>query len=248
MVCFNSKHLLLFAGYGPPPTDIQPGAVFTRDTLYTDGRGWTNELHLFDLDTGMYCLSVEVLLIFMSRFMPLASGGYSAVEHYRTNLDDVITNRLCIVNVCRIIIIIFPIWCNKSESSFVSYVNSWINLWPLLFFVLLQVSCHLLKWLAPDHLPVLHSQSPVLNQTGRCCLEDISQNVDVSTTYICLTWTQRYRCSYYDRVHVECHSNWSNSPLTPSQVVSPRRFWHGGCPPLTPQLGYKIITVTIMYM
>ena len=53
MVCFNSKHLLLFAGYGPPPTDIQPGAVFTRDTLYTDGRGWTNELHHFDLDTGM---------------------------------------------------------------------------------------------------------------------------------------------------------------------------------------------------
>ena len=54
MVCFSSKHLLLFAGYGPPPTDIQPGAVFTRDTRYTDGRGWTNELHLFDLDTGMW--------------------------------------------------------------------------------------------------------------------------------------------------------------------------------------------------
>ena len=53
MVCFNSKHLLLFAGYGPPPADIQPRAVFTRNTQYTDGRGWTNELHLFDLDTGM---------------------------------------------------------------------------------------------------------------------------------------------------------------------------------------------------
>ena len=54
MVCFNSKHLLLFAGYGPPPTDIQPGAVFTRNTQFTDGSGWTNELHLFDLDTGMW--------------------------------------------------------------------------------------------------------------------------------------------------------------------------------------------------
>ena len=64
MVCFNSKHLLLFAGYGPPPTDIQPGAVFTRDTRYTDGSGWTNELHLFDLDTGMYCLSVGRLINF----------------------------------------------------------------------------------------------------------------------------------------------------------------------------------------
>ena len=53
MVCFNSKHLLLFAGYCPLPTDIQPGAVFTRNTPYTDGSGWTNELHLFDLDTGM---------------------------------------------------------------------------------------------------------------------------------------------------------------------------------------------------
>ena len=27
-----------------PPTDIQPGAVFTRDTWYTDGRG-TLSLH-----------------------------------------------------------------------------------------------------------------------------------------------------------------------------------------------------------
>ena len=54
MVCFNSKHLLLFAGYSPPPRDIQPGAVFTRDTGYTDGSRWTNELHLFDLDTGMW--------------------------------------------------------------------------------------------------------------------------------------------------------------------------------------------------
>ena len=54
MVCFNSKHLLLFAGYGPPPTDIQPGAVFTRNTRFTDVCGWTNELHLFDLDTGMW--------------------------------------------------------------------------------------------------------------------------------------------------------------------------------------------------
>ena len=53
MVCFHSKHLLLFAGYGPPPTDIQPGAVFSRNTKSTDGRGWSNELHLFDLDTGM---------------------------------------------------------------------------------------------------------------------------------------------------------------------------------------------------
>ena len=62
IVCFNSKYILLFAGYGPPPTDIQPGAVFTRDTWYTDGSGWTNELHLFDLDTGMYCLSVGRLI------------------------------------------------------------------------------------------------------------------------------------------------------------------------------------------
>ena len=45
MVCFNSKHLLLFADYGPPPTDIQPGAVFTRDTRYADGSG-TLVLHV----------------------------------------------------------------------------------------------------------------------------------------------------------------------------------------------------------
>ena len=45
--------IAVFAGYGKPVTPIQPGSTFIQDTKYTDGRGWTNELHLFNLTNGM---------------------------------------------------------------------------------------------------------------------------------------------------------------------------------------------------
>ena len=45
--------IAVFAGYGKPVTPIQPGSTFIQNTNYTDGRGWTNELHLFNLTNGM---------------------------------------------------------------------------------------------------------------------------------------------------------------------------------------------------
>jgi N-acetylneuraminic acid mutarotase len=51
MVMCGSK-LVLFGGYGIPSGPTQPGAQFTKDSRFTDGRGWTNELHTFDLKEG----------------------------------------------------------------------------------------------------------------------------------------------------------------------------------------------------
>ena len=50
MVSYNGDRLALFGGYGIPTGPTQPGATFTR---HTDGRGWTNELHSFNINEGM---------------------------------------------------------------------------------------------------------------------------------------------------------------------------------------------------
>ena len=39
-------------GYGYPSGPTQSGAEFIKDSRYTGGRGWTNELHTFDLKEG----------------------------------------------------------------------------------------------------------------------------------------------------------------------------------------------------
>ena len=48
MVTCGSK-LVLFGGYGVSTGSIQPGAKFVADNKFTNGTGWTNELHTFDL-------------------------------------------------------------------------------------------------------------------------------------------------------------------------------------------------------
>ena len=51
MVSYGSK-LVLFGGCGIPSGPTQPGAEFVKSSKYTDGIGWTNELHTFDLIKG----------------------------------------------------------------------------------------------------------------------------------------------------------------------------------------------------
>ena len=51
MVAYDSN-LVLFGGYGIPSGPTQPGTEFVKSSNYTDGRGWTNELHTFDLIKG----------------------------------------------------------------------------------------------------------------------------------------------------------------------------------------------------
>ena len=45
--------LAVLAGYGKPVTPIQPGSSFIPSANHSDGRGYTNEFHLFNLTNGM---------------------------------------------------------------------------------------------------------------------------------------------------------------------------------------------------
>ncbi len=47
LVRVDERTLCCIGGHGIGPT--QPGSTFTRDTRFSDGRGWTNEIHLFDM-------------------------------------------------------------------------------------------------------------------------------------------------------------------------------------------------------
>ena len=49
----DEASLILFAGYGIQNGPSQPGSRFVQDTNYSDGRGWTNEFHCFNLTNGM---------------------------------------------------------------------------------------------------------------------------------------------------------------------------------------------------
>ena len=58
MVSFHQNKLAIFGGYGIPTGPTQPGAMLTKNAHFTDGRGWSNELHVFDITEGMWALSV----------------------------------------------------------------------------------------------------------------------------------------------------------------------------------------------
>ena len=54
MVTFFQDQLAMFGGYGIPTGPTQPGAMFTESTtLFTNGRGWSNELHVFNITEGI---------------------------------------------------------------------------------------------------------------------------------------------------------------------------------------------------
>ena len=52
IVHFHHDKLAVIGGYGTPTGPTQPGSSFFRDTRFTDGRGWTNEIHVFDISQG----------------------------------------------------------------------------------------------------------------------------------------------------------------------------------------------------
>ena len=51
MVVYNNQ-LIVFGGDGIPSSPMQPGSEFIVDDDDTDGSGWTNEMHSFDLKEG----------------------------------------------------------------------------------------------------------------------------------------------------------------------------------------------------
>ncbi len=50
MVAYKNK-LTIYGGYGYPSDHTPPRAEFIQDTRY-NGRGWTNEMHTYDLEKG----------------------------------------------------------------------------------------------------------------------------------------------------------------------------------------------------
>lgn len=52
MVYFNKNKLAIIGGFGVPLGPPQPGSSFVEDKNFTDGRGWSNEIHLFEVDKG----------------------------------------------------------------------------------------------------------------------------------------------------------------------------------------------------
>ena len=50
MIAFRNS-LVVFGGYGRPQGPTEPQS-FIKSTSYTDGRGWTNEFHIYNLSQG----------------------------------------------------------------------------------------------------------------------------------------------------------------------------------------------------
>ena len=54
MAHVSSDKLAVIGGYGFPTGPTQPGSSFIKSTNFPDGRGWTNEIHVFDLSQGSH--------------------------------------------------------------------------------------------------------------------------------------------------------------------------------------------------
>ena len=52
IVHFHHDKLAVIGGYGIPTGPTQPGSSFIRNMKFTDGRGWTNEIHVFNISQG----------------------------------------------------------------------------------------------------------------------------------------------------------------------------------------------------
>ena len=50
MIAFRNN-LIVIGGYGVPQRRTEPQS-FIKATGYTDGRGWTNEFHIYNLSEG----------------------------------------------------------------------------------------------------------------------------------------------------------------------------------------------------
>ena len=49
MVSIDNKKLAIIGGCGIPHGPPQPGSTFRESKRYTDGRGYTNEIHFYDI-------------------------------------------------------------------------------------------------------------------------------------------------------------------------------------------------------
>ena len=53
MIALSSNLLCVIGGHGIPSGTIHPSSKFIKDSRFTDGRGWTNEVHVYNTETSM---------------------------------------------------------------------------------------------------------------------------------------------------------------------------------------------------
>ena len=63
MIALDDEQLAILGGYGIPTSPTQPGSSFVRNSSSSDGRGWTNEFHIFNISNGMLLLIIARCII-----------------------------------------------------------------------------------------------------------------------------------------------------------------------------------------
>ena len=53
MIALSSNLLCVIGGYGIPSGTIHPASKFTKSSRFSDGRGCTNEVHVYNTETSM---------------------------------------------------------------------------------------------------------------------------------------------------------------------------------------------------
>ena len=63
IIGLNDDQLAVLGGVGIPTSPTQPGSSFVRDRSSSDGSGWTNEFHIFNISNGMLLLVIARCII-----------------------------------------------------------------------------------------------------------------------------------------------------------------------------------------
>ena len=58
MITLNDEQLAVMGGAGIPTSPTQQGSSFVRDSSRSDGIGYTNEFHIFNISNGMLLLII----------------------------------------------------------------------------------------------------------------------------------------------------------------------------------------------
>ena len=63
MIGLKNGNVALLGGAGIPTSPTQPGSSFVRSSSNSDGSGWTNEFHIFNISNGMLLLVIARCII-----------------------------------------------------------------------------------------------------------------------------------------------------------------------------------------
>ena len=63
MIALNDEQLAVLGGYGTPTSPTQPGSSFVRNSYSSNGSGWTNEFHIFNISNGMILLVIARCIV-----------------------------------------------------------------------------------------------------------------------------------------------------------------------------------------